>query len=59
MYGNGQKSSTILSFLVFTGEAPTLAMVRAFLPRAATVAMLAPRTPASVSVLDFGSSDES
>ena len=59
MYMNGRKSYSVLAILVFTGEATTMTMVRAILPSTATFTLLATRTSTSVSVLDFGSSNES
>ena len=59
MYVNGQKSSAVLAILVLTGEAATMAMVRAMLPGTAPTMRLATRAATSVSVLDFGSSRES
>ena len=46
----------MLTILVLSGVAVATAMVRAVLLRAATTTLLATRSTASVSVLDFGSS---
>ena len=59
MYGNGQKSSAVLAILVLAGEAATFTVVLTLMPSSAAVTSLATRAATPVSVLDFGSSDES
>ena len=58
MYGSGQENSTVLALRALAGEEATMAEARTIQPRIAATMLSAIRTTASVSVSDFGSSNE-